>query len=332
MWTKYLKGTFFLIVLYFLGVYIKQNIVDLRQVELNFNMGMLVLSVLIFVVYKLNLWLLWHFITIKNHGAISYEKSCVSWFYSLLGKYIPGKIFFLGARLYYYHQEGVSKKKITFCFLLENICTLLGAAFLFMFSLMFIDNPVLTQYKPYVFLLLVLFFAGVHPAILGSAINLPLRLLGKKTIRLPIQYKDILQLVFLFVLNWLIVGVGFYVLVYSIYPIELRYIFYVSGAFGLAVIIGILSLFAPSGIGVREGVMIFALSLIMPENIAIVVSIVSRLWMTFTELMLIAMAFLYSKVRRIHFSVRDNKDVIEAIEAEANLEEKESINGGFDNV
>lgn len=319
-WAKAAKAVFMAAVLFFLGRYIYANFEDLRKMELSLHGGMLALSVFIFVVYKVNLWLLWHRITIKNLGAIGYEKSFVSWFYSLLGKYIPGKVFFLGARLYYYHLEGVSKKNISFCFILENLCTLLGAAFLFVFSLVFIDNPLLAQYRPYVIALLLLFFIGVHPAVMTFFINLPLRVLKKKPVVLPIRYRDILQLVLMFIVNWLIVGAGFYVLVYAIYPIELEYIFYVSGAFGLAVIIGILSLFAPSGIGVREGVMIFALSLIMPESTAVLVSIVSRLWMTFTELLLIGAAFVYSKVRRIHFSLSRSAQAVQTAKGEQESE------------
>jgi uncharacterized membrane protein YbhN (UPF0104 family) len=306
---KVVKAVFLILVLYFLWKYIKGNIDDLKQVKFTIDIGLLLLSVLIFVVYKVNLCLLWHLITIKNNGAISLQKAFVSWFYSLLGKYIPGKVFFLGARLYYYHQEGVSKKNITFCFLLENICTLLGAAFLFIVSLLFIPNPVLQQYRLAVLLLLAAFFIGVHPAVLDWVLNLPLRLLKKKTMKLEIRYRDILQLVLLFIINWLIVGIGFYVLVHSFYPIELKFIFYVSGAFGLSIIIGILSLFAPSGIGVREGVMIFALSLIMPESAAVVVSIISRLWMTFTELFLVAVVFIYAKLKRISFSLEKTKEL-----------------------
>ena len=298
---KYVKIVFMLIVFYFLARYIKGNIEDLRQLKLSFNMGMLLLSVFIFIIYKVNLCLLWHYITVKNKCSISLEKSFVSWFYSLLGKYIPGKIFFLGARLYYYHQEGISKKKITFCFLLENICTLLGAAFLFLFSLMFIDNPTLQQYKLALFILLILFFIVVHPTVISKLSNIPLRIFKKEPLTLNIKYRDILQLILLFIVNWIIVGIGFYVLVYSFYPIDLQYLFYVSGAFGLSVIIGILSLFAPAGIGVREGVMIFALSLIMPESAAVVVSVISRLWMTFTELALIGIVYVYAKIKKIKF-------------------------------
>ena len=70
---------------------------------------------------------------------------------------------------------------------------------------------------------------------------------------------------------------------------------YVGGIFGLSAIIGILSLFAPSGIGVREGVLIAGLLLIMPEEYAVIISIVSRLWVTVAELVLILLAFISEK-------------------------------------
>ena len=62
---------------------------------------------------------------------------------------------------------------------------------------------------------------------------------------------------------------------------------------------GILAIFAPSGLGVREGIIVAGLMLIMPEGEAMIISVVSRLWQTIPELLLVVLAFLYSRIRKM---------------------------------
>lgn len=59
-----------------------------------------------------------------------------------------------------------------------------------------------------------------------------------------------------------------------------------AGIFGISAIMGILAIFAPSGLGVREGIILAGLMLIMPESDAAVISVISRLWQTIAELTL----------------------------------------------
>ena len=115
---------------------------------------------------------------------------------------------------------------------------------------------------------------------------------------LPFKYTDMLKIVTLFIGNWLIVGTGFYLLVSSIYPLAFNQLLYVGGVYGLSAIIGIISIFAPSGIGVREGVMILGLGLIMPNEYAVIIGVVSRLWATVAELILVLGGFSAEKIRK----------------------------------
>jgi hypothetical protein len=51
-----------------------------------------------------------------------------------------------------------------------------------------------------------------------------------------------------------------------------------ASAFNLAGAVGILSIFAPSGLGVRESVQLLLLPLVMPAEVGLVVTIAARLW------------------------------------------------------
>jgi uncharacterized membrane protein YbhN (UPF0104 family) len=306
-----LKVLIFVVIFYFIARLFYHNINELRKIDFNFNALSLISAIALFIIYKINLAFLWHYITKKNNCSISIRKAIISWFYSTLGKYIPGKVFMLGGRIYFYNREGASKKKVLFCFLVENICTVLGAALLFFISMLFLRNPDLIQYRYPVIGLIIVFFIIIHPAILTRIINLPLRIFKKEQIELRMRYLDMLLLVLLYTVNFLIVGCGFYMLTNSVYPVTANEFFYVSGTFGLAAVLGILALFAPSGIGVREGVIIIALRFVIPEAAALVVSIISRLWASATELLLIGIAYIYARIRRIKFEpAKKETDII----------------------
>ena len=166
---------------------------------------------------------------------------------------------------------------------------------------MFVPAKILkefAQYKWATVLLVVLFFICIHPKIINFFLGILQKITKKNNLKIPITYVQMLKVVVLFILNWIVLGIGFYMVAYAIYPLSLNYMLYVAGVFGLSVIIGILAIFAPSGLGVREVILVFGLSLIMPKEYAVIISIVSRLWMTVSELSVIGLGYIVDKVSK----------------------------------
>lgn len=296
---KVIKWIFFILVIYFLAKYLVKNIDDIKNMDFRVNWKIFMVSMIFFFIYKYTLASLWHYITKLNNASIAYSDAITAYLYSILGKYIPGKVFMLAARIPAYERNNVKARKVTVCFLLENICTLSGAAFLFVISLLFFPNEILNEYKWMTLGLIVLFFVCINPRIMNFFLKIAERLTKKEDMAISITYVQMIKVVILFILNWLIVGSGFYMLVCSIYPIPLSELLYVGGIYGLSAIIGILAIFAPSGIGVREGIIVMGLSLIIPSEYAIIISIISRLWTTVAELILIFIAFIITRIIKI---------------------------------
>jgi glycosyltransferase 2 family protein len=61
---------------------------------------------------------------------------------------------------------------------------------------------------------------------------------------------------------------------------------------------GMLAVFVPSGIGVREAVMIACLSVVLPVETAILASIVTRLWSIIVDLLFLASSLLVARIFR----------------------------------
>lgn len=306
---KAAKLTILLIVFGFIAKYLYNNVNQIKNIRLNLNYPILVVSIFIFWVYKITNALLWHMITVKNNCSLQVDKAVKAWMYSLMGKFIPGKVFYLGGRVYFYQKEGISALKVSFCFIFENICTLLAAAFLFIISLLFTDIEFINQYKIIAVFMLGVFIVLINPYFFKAGINLLLKLFKKGPVQLEMRYRDALMIVFLFIVNWCIQGLGFFMLVNSIYPLDLKDFFFVSGSYALACIIGIISLFAPSGIGVRESIMVLTLKNIIPEPVTVVITIVARLWATVGEISIVFLTYLYSLIFMKKKDVKKTTDV-----------------------
>lgn len=297
-WMKWAKTGFLVLVAVFLIRYFYRNYDEYKNLDLSINWGIFTVAVLLYFLYKLTLASLWHYLTMLNDCAVGYFRAITAYLYSILGKYIPGKVFMLLARIPAYEERGRSISKVTICFFLENICTILGAAFLFLISLFFFPNGLLKQYQWAAVALVIAFFICINPKIINFFLKYVGKVMKKENLQIPITYPQMLKVVGLFILNWLIVGLGFYMLTCSIYPLPLSQFLYAAGVYGVSCIIGILAIFAPSGIGVREGIMVLGLGLVMPSEYAVIISIVSRLWMSVSELVLIGIAFVINQLRR----------------------------------
>lgn len=305
---KICKVIFLVLVAVFLIKYFVTNYNDIKNLDFKMDWKIFVLSMIFYFIYKITLASLWHYITYLNDASIKYKDALVCYLYSILGKYIPGKVFMLAARIPAYEKQGVKMRKVTVCFLLENVCTLLGAAFLFLLSLFFFPNDLLDKYKFVTVALVIVFFICINPKIINWGLRIVGKIMKKDDMEIPMTYPQMIKVVLLFIGNWLIVGIGFYMLVCSIYPVPISEALYCGGIYGLAAIIGILALFTPSGLGVREGIIALGLALVMPNEYIVIVSIISRLWATVAELILIFVAFVITKTQKIIFTKKESKN------------------------
>jgi uncharacterized membrane protein YbhN (UPF0104 family) len=73
---------------------------------------------------------------------------------------------------------------------------------------------------------------------------------------------------------------------------------FVMGAGNLAAAASMLAVFAPSGIGVREGIQLVLLSVIMPKELALLVVIMTRLWSVSMDFIFFALSKGISTIAR----------------------------------
>lgn len=272
------------VVLFFLGRFAWSNWHKIRELDFEVRVDVLVLSMVVLAVYFLGRAWLWHFLTTRYRIDIPLKRSVGAWFLSQLGKYIPGKVFMYVGRLYYYAREGRSKTLFSLCFVVETMATILSSTLVVLIALAEAGLPELQPYEPILFVALIVLVVCLHPVVLGWLTNRGLRILGRSSIKFTPRGRDTVLFVVLYSINWLVFGFAFFLFINSIYRIGAEHVLYLAGAFSAASLIGMFSVFVPSGLGVREGVLILMLAPIVSVEAAIVISFASRLWFTATEL------------------------------------------------
>jgi uncharacterized membrane protein YbhN (UPF0104 family) len=285
----------------FLGKMVWDNWNQVKDASFNFEVIPLLLSTLIFAFsYFIQIWA-WYFITIKLKIALSPSDTLRSWFYSQLGKYLPGKVWLLLGRFYFYESKGKSKKNISVALYFEMVTIIAAAGLIFLAALiLYREIGLFKSWNPsgWLVLLSLLGFVSLHPRVLQKILNWILAQFKRETISLTISYSNILWILFICIVSWVVGGIGFYLFVNALYPVAPQYILFLTGALAISSTLGLVALFAPSGLGVREGILVYLLSLMMAAPIAVIISILTRIWMTLIEIGLIGMVYLFHQLQK----------------------------------
>jgi hypothetical protein len=203
--------------------------------------------------------------------------------------------------LYFYESKGKPREEISIALYFEIVTMLLAAGLLFWASLLFLKEMQLDFLKGsfwWIGSLFILAFFFLHPRVLGKVFNRILFQFQKDPVILSISYFEILWILFICILTWAVGGIGFYLFIDSIIPVSSKHILFLTGSLAFSGTLGLVAIFAPSGLGVREGALVYLLSFIMATPVAVIISILTRIWMTLIEIGLIGMVYLISRFQK----------------------------------
>jgi glycosyltransferase 2 family protein len=291
---KLIKSIISIIIILFIVRYIKANFSVLINLEYHINYFFLIISFIILSIFLFNQFILWYYITKQNGCNLSFSKSIISRAYSEFGKYVPGKIVGYAMLFYIYSKAKKSKILVSYSMFFELLASVLAALLIFLFSLFFTNIQALQNYRIAALILLLVFFVLIHPKILNYFVAICLKIAKREPLEISFSYYQLLRIVLLYVVNFMVLGVGFVLLVNSIYPLSISNILYVTGSTAMAGLIGLFAIFVPAGLGVREGILTLALKVIMPLTFAGVISLASRVWLVLGEILLFFLIFIYN--------------------------------------
>ncbi len=267
-----------------IGFYVKRNIAEIREYDFLFNWIFVFAGFIAAVSALLMMLLNWQFLT-RSFGLHAPPiRAGKAFFLSQLGKYIPGKVGLVLVRLDAY--RGYSRKTVALATGVEYIASFTSACVMVLIGTLLMDIPLPPYVRWLALSLLVLLLAMLFPPILKWSSNRFFRLIKRDPIDEFPTYSKMLSFVGMYVIVGLLYGLSLFLVLNSLSPVGIEHFFAVTGTFWAAALIGIAAIFAPSGIGVREGVLLLVLPAFIPEPTVIVGTIISRLVFTAAELTL----------------------------------------------
>jgi uncharacterized membrane protein YbhN (UPF0104 family) len=114
------------------------------------------------------------------------------------------------------------------------------------------------------------------PPVLTRLVNLVLKIMRKGPLPKPLSWRGVLNACTWLVLTWILFGIHLWLLANALGAPGIDGITRCIGGFALAMAAGVVFIFAPSGAGVREALIVAALSPVMSSGEALGIAVVSR--------------------------------------------------------
>jgi uncharacterized membrane protein YbhN (UPF0104 family) len=283
-----------LLIFYFLIKGVVANWNQVKGFDWKFDYPLLAISLVLQIMAFAWLVKVWGWVLRHTGSSISYLKLFKVWFFSNLGRYVPGKVWQFMGMVYMLEKRGVpARNSFSTAVLAQSLSVISGLliAFLFLgvnlYSQFLSRNPGLLVVMGLfgLFVLVIIFY----PRFLERIINSGLGILKREKISLDIASKDVIIYILAYSVSWLLFGLAFLVFIEAMAEASFDMYPSLTGAFAFAFNIGFLALFVPGGIGVREGLLVLLLSSMFPTffpvPVATLISLVARLWVTAVELL-----------------------------------------------
>lgn len=206
-----------------------------------------------------------------------------------LGKYIPGKVMAVAGHVALARTWGVPLSVSTSSVGLmmglgETGAVLLGFLLLIFQPLPGLPDGVLRLVLAAAFAAAML--ALLHPGVYFRLMNWALGMTGRPPIRAKVSVGLMGGMILALMVQTALYGAGFFLAMESVVRVNASLLAYMIGTFCLANVLGFLALFAPAGIGVREGVFVFLLAPVLPAGDVALIAVAARLWQTAMDLLM----------------------------------------------
>lgn len=271
-----------------LGYVLRTLLVNWDQLtarDVPFDGRWIALAVPFALVYVVCRGLLWHRIIQRFGSDLSARLDVCVWLVATLGKYLPGKIFMVVGRIYFYRATGLSGARVSLAFAYEVIALFTTALF---FGAVGVRWPEAWGGRVLQALSLVGLVALMilsHPGLIRAPLMRFSRLRPLTEALPDVRPRDPGLWALGMLLCYGVIGAGFYCLARAFAPLPITDALELTGAFATAGVAGVAVLLAPSGLGVREGVLTILLAPILSPGVAAALALVARLWLTVAELL-----------------------------------------------
>ncbi len=279
------------VIFYFLIRHVVANWTKIPFDQLRFNPLYVIVAFLFLIMYFLLLTYGWSRIVGELAVKIPYRKALYVMSTSQVAKYVPGGVWYTLGRVYLGKTLKIKEEIGMLSVIFETFLLMLTNLVIFLIAANFAgDIPILSPLVSILLILMILVL--LYPPLLNTLLNFTLRLIKRPQVKLKAKYINILKLSTYFFGVWICQIAGFYLLINSIYPLSPAHIPDLAIAYTLSWITGFIVLFAPAGLGIREGMMSILLTPVIPSPLAVAMSFITRIWITVLEVIMFIIGLL----------------------------------------
>jgi hypothetical protein len=234
-------------------------------------------------------------ISLSAHGmSVPFRAAVSSHGLSIFAKYVPGKVWTILGRAAYVNSMGPSFADASFVSAKLQIANIIVGLMFGLAPAIFLEGA--EKFRLAILLLLVAMTLSLVSERIQRAAAAFVSRTSRQNVELPIAEGSLmLTVVVLLMIQWLAYSLSYFLFAKSLYP---GVTILAAFAFPLAMNFGLLAIFAPGGIGIREGVMAGYLALVgVPLSTATTMSIASRLWFLVGEVFIFAAGWVAQRWR-----------------------------------
>jgi glycosyltransferase 2 family protein len=244
----------------------------------------------------------WRTLLVASGSRLKFRGAARIFFVGQIGKYLPGAVWPVLAQMELGQVQQVPRRRSAMVAALTLLISLAaGLLTTAAATLPILAASVTARYR-WAFLAVPIVLVCLHPRVLNPLIDRLLRLARRPAMEQPLSGRAILAATMWAVLSWVLFGIQIWLMAVRLGAPGGRTALLAIGGFAFAWCIGFLVVFAPAGAGVREVILIAALSPVLSIGKATAVALVSRLMTTVGDLVAAAVAAWFS--RRPSGSVR----------------------------
>ena len=228
----------------------------------------------------------WRAVLAGFGSPLGVSSSARIFFVGQLGKYLPGSVWPILTQMQLGKAVGVPRTRMgaaTLVWLAFSVITGLAASMLVVPELV---GGAGGSYAAVAVVLLVASAVGLHPRVLNAVLDKALKLARRPPLEEHLDGRGIARASLFLAGSWVLFGVQLWLLVGELTTGDDLSLPTAIGAMALANTLGFLFILAPAGAGVREVVLVLALSSVLSQGEATGVAVVSRVLMTVADLLL----------------------------------------------
>lgn len=282
------KRTLFVLTLWFVGLSLYRAILQVDWSLLNFRLSYIAYGFILLCAGTFMASEMIRLIYLRLGFNLSMSQTFSLLTIPSLGKYLPGKVFSVMGHIALAQSYGIG---VPMCSTAIGLSTTIGLA-----APILLGVPVLLLGNNIAFkgifldlgtctLLLILPLLALDPRVYRLIITLGLKLFKRPSIEFNLGFTALAAIMTLTMVQTILYLGGFAVTVLGILQFSVSALPNVVGAMCLANVAGFLALFAPGGIGVREGILLVILTPVVGPGNAGMITVLMRIIQTLVDIL-----------------------------------------------